>query len=387
MRAFPESKIAECVWNPWGSHLKDLHKRTCLHYAAQTKDLPPIFDEESDSWDKLLEHFGGEVNAHDKDGRTALSWAAEVGNYHAIRKLLGSSIRSERPSEKHPFYNDVDNDQKSPLFYLLCFRQKDANKDGECPTNDDSDRLLVGSLLWDLDLPDSGRFLLDLENYDYQEEPLDPFYLHPDVLNARIQGRTLFSHAVTRKDYNFVRVLLSVKGIDVTRVDIDGKTGVEGKSPFLHALDNDDERMAKLLNDFWWIDPIGDFQTLFKSFKLQNGLSPVERLQRLLNMELIDLEKALRCSVKVKELSMVQFLLENGASLRPIELKQEWFDLMDSTLHSEDKSGQAKFIELTELTEDGRRTIHVLHAPKEKEDILSKANSRLIRSVLCLLVN
>ncbi|KAJ5892177.1 ankyrin [Penicillium subrubescens] len=406
LKASPYSGIGECVPNPGGSHhphLEDVLGRTCLHYAAQTKELHRAFGNEEavgDFWAELLEHFGDKLTACDNEGRTALSWAAEAGNSSAISNLLGSF---KQPDHTHLFYDDKDKKGNTPLFYLLQFRKDQPRRDGKRPTNDydvsaiaEKENWLVGRLIWEIEWHSWSGFVSEhLEESFLSQGPLPPHYFGKEVLNKRFNGQTLLSRAVEFKDYSFVHVLSLVDGIDVTKVDVD-ENGVKGKSPLLHAIDNGDKDMVKLLKWNALRGPEKDLSTLLDSFidKSKNeSKESVERLESLLDLQALrevgDLEeegvvtedieigrqeeedptraylvKVLRCSWKLKALPMVQFLLENGASPRPLQLtKKAWFEFIDSNPHLEDKSRLRKFLQLTEVVREGN-TLHILRTPE-----------------------
>jgi ankyrin repeat protein len=379
----PRSEVAKCKRNSkesYATHWKDASGRTCLHYAVQTKELWQIVDSE-EKWDELLEHFGDELIAPDVDGRTALSWAAEARNDLAIQRLLDSSGFDKRPDNNHRFHNDRDKANKTPLFYLLRSRNKQRTRNGKCPTNDDEVDAIerswpVGRLIWGMELDQWENFhsehlggIFSLQGSEGSRSfggPVGPHYFDAEVLNERIEGKTLLSHAVSYQDHEFVHVLLMVNGIDVTKEDAD----VGEKSPLLLAIDNNDQRMVEILREQVLGGPARNLQTLLESFIKTSDVSPDKRLRRLFKLPDLrteeelenkdwelevttprDLENALRCYLVLKKLPIVQFLLRNGASPRPLNLtNDDWFSLIDSNPDPEDPeraSSPARFVELT----------------------------------------
>ncbi len=245
--------------------LKDIHTdrwkeyrdnwdQTLLHYAARSGDrgifAPVHGDEYNSRWEDLLLKFKDPVaiKSPDKDGRSALSRAAEAENLVAIRMLLRppsttrnlpkTRIPSIRRSLHHDgqeiYKNDLDNNRQMPLFHLLCSRTPDPQNRHESSTNGylsisgrKGPLAPMKNLIWNWDNWEhrsNSPFSSDARE-SYQGSSWKPDYFDKDYLNGKDHvGRSLLSHAVERGDFDFVHTLLEVEGIDVQLPDGDGTT-------------------------------------------------------------------------------------------------------------------------------------------------------------------
>lgn len=70
-----------------GVNTPDDHKATALHYAAGDSGSTEVIS--------LLLKAGANIEAHDEDGDTPLSWAAEKGHLEAVRSLLQAGAKPD----------------------------------------------------------------------------------------------------------------------------------------------------------------------------------------------------------------------------------------------------------------------------------------------------
>ncbi|PYI07357.1 ankyrin [Aspergillus sclerotiicarbonarius CBS 121057] len=245
---------------------KDAVGLTPLHYAARllvdSGGLLKDIRSTRWTWDSLLNGLEThEMEVQDEDGRTALSHAAEVGNLHAVRKLLKAGIQPGkcdnngrsplswaaqfgqyeviRQLRNHQcFHDDKDNQGWTPLHYLL--QSASSNYPPMNPTN--SMFALIwkpGNALWNGSSPPSPLRLHAVERIQ-----VPPDHMSASSLRERdSSGFTLLSRAVQLNNLHFARTLLAIKGIDVNRTDNDGKT------PLWRAIEADNKGTAALLWD------------------------------------------------------------------------------------------------------------------------------------------
>lgn len=302
--------------------------RTFVHYAAKEWNdirVEPRFgprrwsDIRDKAWSQVLEDCGEKVKWADRDGRTALSLAAEAGNIVAIRLLL-----SHDPGL---FHDDMDTKRRTPLFYLLQHRKKirqkfDNDPVGYCfgftePSKPDA---LVGHLIWNLGDFEARGFKRDTK----YKIPLPPTYVSSETLSQTDgEGRTLLSRAVELRDYGFVRILLLVEKIDIKQADL------YGEAPLLRAIKNQDSVMARLLATR---DP-GAFKSLMQTLGEQGDDALIKLVQMAWDIKFLNHEEsgenALRCALELEKISVIALLLEYGVQPRPIERRTDWFALPD----------------------------------------------------------
>ncbi|GLA35033.1 hypothetical protein AnigIFM63309_009921 [Aspergillus niger] len=255
---------------------KDENDRTPLHHAALLLTSDGQFMcSWKQRWEWLLKGFeNDQLNVKDKDGRTPISYAAEIGNWMGVDKLLKAGAA--------PWNCDING--RSPLswaaqkgrtevFSLLAWEV--------CPLDDKDSKGWTPAhyfLQWLRTRPVK-RYLARPEDYSILElirdgrhsavvrsperqRPLEnssawtqmqPGYTSAAVLNeCDAFGYTLLSRAVQLNRYLCVKLLLTVKDIIIHVVDRDGKTplwrAIEARNrDIAELLWNDDDVTLRLL--------------------------------------------------------------------------------------------------------------------------------------------
>ncbi|RDH35070.1 hypothetical protein BDQ94DRAFT_168750 [Aspergillus welwitschiae] len=244
---------------------KDENDRTPLHHAALSLTSDDDFMYSWGwRWEWLLKGFeNDELNAKDKDGRTPISYAAEIGNMTGVDKLLkigaipwdcdnngrsplswaaqnGRTEVIQRLARRVRSLDDKDSKGWTPAHYFLQWL-------GTCPVEPYSTQpkdYSVVSLNWDgthsavVNSPERQR---PLQNESAWKEMLFG-YTSAAVLNECDDfGYTLLSRAVQLNRYVYVKLLLKVKGIIIDSADTDGKT------PLWRAIEAGNRGIAYLL--------------------------------------------------------------------------------------------------------------------------------------------
>ncbi|PYH64493.1 ankyrin [Aspergillus vadensis CBS 113365] len=235
------------------SHTKDEFGMTPLHYAAQL--LPTEHWQEREKWNSLLKGLKlDDLNEQDEDGRTPMSHAAELGNAWAVNKLIkagadpyrrdknGRSALSWAAQFGHKeliellswdvgFSDDKDNQGWTPCHYFLqCSLQSEPHS-----TKDYDLRILP--LIWDRSH--------SLENSlsgirTWTRVPSN--YMSASILSEHDAfGLTLLARAVQLERNLIVRILLTIKDINISVADRDGKT------PLWRAIEARHREIAEIL--------------------------------------------------------------------------------------------------------------------------------------------
>ncbi|EHA22263.1 hypothetical protein ASPNIDRAFT_45029 [Aspergillus niger ATCC 1015] len=250
---------------------KDENDRTPLHHAALslTPDDKFMWRWET-RWEWLLKGFENhQLNAKDKDGRTPISYAAEIGNMTGVDKLLkigaipwdrdnngrsplswaaqnGRTEVIQRLARRVRSLDDKDSKGWTPAHYFLQWL-------GTCPVEPYSTQpkdYSIVSLNWDgthsavVNFPERQR---PLQKESAWKEMLFG-YTSAAVLNECDDfGYTLLSRAVQLNRYVYVKLLLKVEGIIIDSADTDGKT------PLWRAIEAANSEIAALL---WKYDQV-----------------------------------------------------------------------------------------------------------------------------------
>jgi hypothetical protein len=123
---------------------------------------------------------------------------------------------------------------------------------------------------------------------------------------------------VEAKVYKFVCILLLVEGIDIKRADRDGE------APLLRVLREEDSDMAHLLANR---DPEA-INSLMRNLKKKDDDSLPKLIQMAWNIVILkreseSAENALRCTVELKDLSVIRQLLRYGVPPRFFERRAD----------------------------------------------------------------
>ncbi|RAK88041.1 ankyrin [Aspergillus costaricaensis CBS 115574] len=237
---------------------------TPLHYAAQL--LPPGYWKGREKWNSLLKGLElDDLNEQDEDGRTPLSYAAELGDAWAVKKLIeagadpyrcdknGRSVLSWAAQFGHEtliellswdveFSDDKDNQGWTPCHYFLqCFLQSESHS-----TKGYDLRILP--LIWDRSHSRGVRGLsLEVKHrhwgiWTWTQVPSK--HMKASMLSEHDAfGLTLLARAVRLERYLIVKVLLTIEGINIGVADRDGKT------PLWWAIEARNRDIAELLWD------------------------------------------------------------------------------------------------------------------------------------------
>lgn len=317
--------------NQWKEY-RDTWGQTLLHYAARSgcrEDFRWKY-----IWERLLQEYKDPdaVRLGDREGRSALSWAAGTGNYFAIKMLLcPPSTRKNNPQTRNPnitqssyhkgreiYKNDLDNYGQMPLFHFLLHRSRDRQI---------YSLLTMKHLIWNFDIWKGKRdspFSDDREKGS-QGSSWQSDYFDKEYLNGKDRdGRSLLSHAVEKKDIYFVRLLLKVKGINVRFADNDGTT------PLMHVIQRRDKEMAILLNSY----TPQDLPDLPHALIGPRNDSVIDSLKWAFKNKVIDNESGgeavLQHALNLKHLIAVKTTLKLGVSPRKIfKYRKDWFGLIE----------------------------------------------------------
>ncbi|KAJ5803111.1 uncharacterized protein N7503_005561 [Penicillium pulvis] len=343
-------KILERTPEDQWKEYRDTWGQTLLHYAARSGAEDKFASEYGDvynsKWEDLLRKFKGHdaIRARDKEGRSALSWAAGTENLVAIRMLLRPpSTTRNIPKARMPnigrtlyhkgrevYKNDLDNEGQMPLFHLLLHRNRgprnrlESPQDGHLSIPGRRGSLApIKDLIWNLDTWRGRRdspFSTDAPEYHLRSS-WQPDYFDKDYLNGKGRdGRSLLSHAVGQGDFDFVRTLLEVEGIDVQLADNDGTT------PLMHAIQRRDKNISILLSSY----PLQDLPHTLIGPKFD---SVIENLKWAFQIGLIkdqtSGEAVLQHALNLKHLTAAKATLKLGVSPRKVfKYRSDWFELI-----------------------------------------------------------
>lgn len=249
---------------------------TPLHYAAQLLPTGSISSrehwQEREKWDSLLKGLElDDLNEQDEDGRTPLSHAAELGNAWAADKLIkagadpyrcdknGRSALSWAAQFGHEtliellswdveFSDDKDDQGWTPCHYFLqCFLQNESHSTKGYD-------LRIIPLIWDKSHSREVSDLLLEAKHRFWQNPrlgirtwtrVPSKYMSASILSEHDAfGLTLLARAVQLERHLIVNVLLTIKDINIGVADRDGKT------PLWRAIEARNRKIAELL----WID-------------------------------------------------------------------------------------------------------------------------------------
>jgi ankyrin repeat protein len=349
---------------------RDTWGQTLLHYAARSGDkdkfAPEYGDVYNSKWEDLLRKFKDHdaIRTRDKKGRSALSWAAETENLVAIRMLLRPpSTTRNIPKARMPkigrsldhkgreiYKNDLDNEDQMPLFHLLLRRNRgpqnrlESPRDGHLSIPGRGGSLVpIKDLIWNRDIwrgKSDSPFSTDAPGI-HQRSSWQPDYFDKDYLNKKGRdGRSLLSHAVGQGDFDFVRTLLEVEGIDVKLADNDGTT------PLMHAIQRRDKKISILLSSY-------ALQDLPHTLIGPNNDSVIESLKWAFQTGLIENrtsgEAVLQHALNLKHLAAAKATLKLGVSPRKaFKYRSDWFELI------KDSATQPKYLIVTETLVQGK---------------------------------
>ncbi|KAJ6093154.1 ankyrin [Penicillium sp. IBT 16267x] len=286
-----------------------------MHYVAQYRrpvgtDPKKGLDQDEIDWKELLLYFSDEMEAADKDGRTALSFAAEAGNYVAIKMLLDPESGYDPNPDVQRFYNDIDKQRRTPLLYLLRFRHEEFSG-GQRPV----DKSKPGSKLI--------RALIRKESYDdVTLTRRKPDFFELKILNqSDDEGYTLLSRAFKLGDWLFVQVLLYISNIEVSDSIMKWQPGNVETPILIRAIEEDPDLVVWLL----CLKFEDTLDCLVKGLILSDFGSFKEVVKHLPGLGWQRGQGWVLHALKHEKTSAVRDLINGGAQPDSIKLRTDWF--------------------------------------------------------------
>jgi ankyrin repeat protein len=203
---------------------------------------------------QLVSNHRVNLNARDKTGRSALSWAAVHGNAHSVQLLLADDV-DRNPVDIYgdtPLLEAAREGHREAIYYLSRDRGVDVNfKDASGRTAlswaSDKGYLSVVNSLLEKDATNPN--LTDGRGYSPLHyavtggrRDIVQRLLQRDDIDANItaDGDTALLHAVKHKRHDLVKLLLEHKSTDPNMKDRDGRTGLS------YAIQGGDDSIVQL---------------------------------------------------------------------------------------------------------------------------------------------